>query len=208
MAKKGEGAAVRAAFDGPSIEHDALIDQIEARNREDKHRASSAGESRAKIKDFLEDTDLHPKAFSMFRTILKLLDRDNGQHKAQDLIRSLKAGIPLVEAHVGGQPDMFDQAGDDLAGDGKLTAAEVAERSPDYWALLNGQPVEPATLADVAHLTGDDGYPDPDLDGDLEDMEGDDETGPFDDDLDEDAADFADAVADLEPGNVVKAFRR
>jgi hypothetical protein len=180
MAKKGEGAAVRAAFDGPSIEHDALIDQIEARNREDKHRASSAGESRAKIKDFLEDTDLHPKAFSMFRTILKLLDRDNGQHKAQDLIRSLKAGIPLVEAHVGGQPDMFDQADSDLA------------------------PVEPATLADVAHLTGDDGYPDPDLD------EGDDETGPFDDDLDEDAADFADAVADLEPaqGNVVKAFGR
>jgi hypothetical protein len=39
--------------------------------------------------------------------------------------------------------------------------------------------------------------------------DGDDETGPFDDDLDEDAADFADAVADLEPqGNVVKAFGR
>jgi hypothetical protein len=185
---KSEGAAVRAAMDGPSIEHDALIDQIEARNREDKQRASSAGESRAAIKEFLEDTDLHPKAFSMFRTILKLLDRDNGQHKAQDLIRSLKAGIPLVEAHVGGQPDMFDRAGDDLA---------------------PAAPIEPATLADVAHLTGDDGYPDPDLDEDLEDMDEGDETGPFDDDLDEDAADFEDAIADLEPqGNVVKAFRR
>jgi hypothetical protein len=182
---KSEGAAVRAAFDGPSIEHDALIDQIEARNREDKQRSSSAGESRALIKEFLEDTDLHPKAFSMFRTILKLLDRDNGQHKAQDLIRSLKAGIPLVEAHVGGQPDMFDRAGADLA------------------------PVEPATLADVAHLTGDDGFPDSDLDEDLEDMDGDDDSGPFDDDLDEDTADFEDAVADLEPaGNVVKAFGR
>ena len=189
MAKKSEGAAVRAAMDGPSIKHDALIDQIEARNREDKHRASSAGESRAAIKGYLEETDLHPKAFSMFRTILKLLDRDNGQHKAQDLIRSLKAGIPLVEAHVSGQPDMFDNAANDLT---------------------PAAPVEPATLADVAHLTGDDGYPDPDLDDDLEEAEeDDDETGPFDDDLDEDTAAFADAVADLEPeGNVVKAFRR
>jgi hypothetical protein len=186
MAKKGEGAAVRAAFDGPSIEHDALIDQVQVRVAEQYARASDASESGAALSEFIEATGLNTDAYKMAEKIYKLTKKKDGTTKAMDVIRSLEVIIPMMKVHVSGQPDLFDQAASDLA------------------------PVEPATLADVAHLTGDDGYPDPDLDEDLEDMDGDDETGPFDDDLDEDAADFADAVADLEPaqGNVVAAFRR
>jgi hypothetical protein len=184
---KSEGAAVRAAFDGPTVEHDALLGQIEARIREEYARSSDASESGAKTSDFLDETGLNSQVFAWSKSIIKKLPKKDGQAKAMDMIRSWEVVLPMLKAHVSGQPDLFDQAAADLA------------------------PVEPATLADVAHLTGDDGYPDPDLDEDLEDMEdGDDETGPFDDDLDEATADFEDAIADLEPvkGNVVKAFGR
>jgi hypothetical protein len=194
MAKQGEGAAVRAAFDGPTVGHDELLGQIEARIREEYARSSDASESGAKTSDFLDETGLNSQVFAWSKSIIKKLAKKDGQAKAMDMIRSWEVVLPMLKAHVAGQPDLFDQAASDLA------------------------PVEPATLADVAHLTGDDGHPDPDLDEDLGDAESDDddpdfediETGPFDDDLDEDAADFADAVADLEPaqGNVVAAFRR
>ena len=74
--KKSDGEEVRIAFDGPTVEHDDLISNIEARNREDATRASSAGESRAAIKEFLDDTNMHPKAFSWCRVILKVNDKD------------------------------------------------------------------------------------------------------------------------------------
>jgi hypothetical protein len=107
--KKSEGEEVRIAFDGPQIEHDDLISNIEARNREDATRASSAGESRAAIKEFLEDTNMNPKAFSWLRVILKANDKD--QAKAMDMIRSLEVGLKMVKAHVSGQQgDLF---GDD-----------------------------------------------------------------------------------------------
>jgi hypothetical protein len=123
------------------------------------------------------------KALSWFRSLLKI----KNEGKRRDALLSLEALLPIARGQImGNQPDMLERAAADLA----------------------PVPVEPATLADVAHLTSDDGYPDPDLNEDLEDAESDDE-GEFDDDLDEDTADFADAVADLEPaGNVVKAFRR
>jgi len=103
--KKSEGEEVRVAFDGPSVDHDTLIDQIEARNSEDRVRSSSAGESRQKIGEFLADTNMNSQAFSWMRTILKKPD----QAKAMDIIRSLEAALPMVKAHVSGQstPDMF-----------------------------------------------------------------------------------------------------
>lgn len=97
--KKSEGAAVRLAHSGPSIEHDPLIDFIEARNQEDKVRASSAGESRAKIGAFLAETEMNSQALSWCRSILKKAD----QAKAMDVIMSLKIALPMVEAHVRGQ---------------------------------------------------------------------------------------------------------
>lgn len=106
--KKSEGEEVRIAFDGPTVEHDHLISNIEARNREDTTRASSAGESRAAIKEFLDETNMNPKAFSWCRVILKVNDKD--QAKAMDMIRSLEVGLAMVKAHVAGQQgDLFPE---------------------------------------------------------------------------------------------------
>lgn len=104
MAK--EGKEVRAAFDGPDLEHDKLIDQIEARNREDSERASSAGESRQKIGQFLDDTAMNSKAFSWCRQILKVGEKADGQNKAMDIIRSLETALPMLKDHVAGQGSM------------------------------------------------------------------------------------------------------
>jgi len=107
--KKTTGEEVRIAFDGPQIEHDTLISNIEARNREDGERASSAGESRAAIKEFLDETNMNPKAFSWCRVILKQKD----QAKAMDMIRSLEVGLAMVKAHVAGQQgDLFPEDDD------------------------------------------------------------------------------------------------
>ncbi len=100
---KSEGAEVREAFDGPKVEHDALIDQIQERSAEEYSRASDAGESAAKVKEFLEETGLNSQAFSWLKSILKKLPKKDGQAKAMDVIRSLKTGLPMIEAHVAGQ---------------------------------------------------------------------------------------------------------
>ena len=109
---KSEGKSVNVAFNGPSIEHDELIGFSAARNDEDRRRASSAGESRAKIKEFLDDTGMNGKALSWLRQVLKTADKDDGQAKAMDIIMSLKKALPMVEAHVAGQGSMsFDLDG-------------------------------------------------------------------------------------------------
>lgn len=98
-----EGAEVRRAFDGPQIEHDEFMDFAIKQNDADRKRASSAGESREQIKEFLDEHDLHSKAVSWMRVILKMNERDNGQAKAMDCIRSLKVLLAMVEHHVAGQ---------------------------------------------------------------------------------------------------------
>lgn len=123
---KTEGKTVSVAFKGPEIEHDELIGFSAARNDEDRKRASSAGESRAKIKEFLDDTGMNGKALSWLRQILKTADKDDGQAKAMDVIMSLKKGLPMVEAHVAGQGNYsFDL-------DGPEAPAEPAEDDPAY----------------------------------------------------------------------------
>lgn len=80
------------------IEHDELLTQIIDRNREDTDRASSAGESRAAIKEF-----------SWCRAILK----QKKYSSRMDIIRSLEEALPMVKAHVIGQdfgPDLVDRA--------------------------------------------------------------------------------------------------
>ncbi len=134
MAKTSEGKETRRAFDGPDIDADKLLAKIGRWNREDRERASSAGETRSDIGQYLEDTGLHPKALSMLRTIKKVEAKDNGQAKAMDLIRSLKAGLKIVEQDISGNStrDMF---GDDddappveplAEGEGVPTEAEIA----------------------------------------------------------------------------------
>ena len=53
---QSEGAEVRFAMNGPDCDHDRLISFAAARNAEDSERASSAGESRQLIGEFLEET--------------------------------------------------------------------------------------------------------------------------------------------------------
>lgn len=103
MTKKNEGAEVRKAFDGPKVEHDDLIDQIQARAAEQHARSSDASESAAKVSAFIEKTGLNTQAFSWLSSILKKLPKKDGQGKAMDIIRSLEVGLPMVKAHVGGQ---------------------------------------------------------------------------------------------------------
>ncbi|MGL6209130.1 MAG: hypothetical protein ACRC14_04790 [Paracoccaceae bacterium] len=103
---KTDGEEIRAITSGPDIEHDALIGQIEARNREDHSRASSAGESRQHIGEFLEQSNMNSQAFSWCRTILKKPD----EAKQMDIIRSLETALPMIKAHVTGQgtADLFN----------------------------------------------------------------------------------------------------
>jgi len=109
-----EGKTVRQAMDGPDVEHDKLIEFVSIRNREDKDRASSAGESRQKIGEFLDETGLNGKALSWLRQILKTRDKSDGTTKAMDIIRSLEFALPMVKAEVAGQPDLFDAPADPL----------------------------------------------------------------------------------------------
>lgn len=139
MAKKSEGAEVRQAYDGPSVDHDALIDQIQARSAEEYARASDAAESGAKINEFLEETGLNSQAFSWGKSILKKLPKKDGQAKAMDVIRSLELIVPMLKAHVGGQ------------GTGEMDLEPTPEA-----------PVEPMSEDDVNELAGqmDDDFPD------------------------------------------------
>lgn len=110
-----EGKEVRQAFDGPDLEHDALIEQINSRSAEEYERGSDASESGAKIKEFLEETGMNSQAFTWCKSIMKKLPKKDGQAKAMDIIRSLKTALPMIESHVAGQstPDMFPEGGGD-----------------------------------------------------------------------------------------------
>lgn len=107
----GEGAEVRKAFDGPTVEHDELISFFEARIAEEYSRSSDASESASKTSDFLDKTGLNSQAASWGKTILKKLPKKDGQAKAMDIIRSMKAMLPMLENHVGGQgtAEMFPE---------------------------------------------------------------------------------------------------
>lgn len=85
------------------VGHDQLIDQIQARMAEEHARGSDASESAAKVKEFLEQTNLNSQAFSWAKTILKKLPKKDGEIKAMDIIRSLEALLPMIKDHVTGQ---------------------------------------------------------------------------------------------------------
>lgn len=131
MAKKSEGQAVREAFDGPKVEHDDLLDQIEARAREQHARSSDASESAAKVAAFIEKTGLNSQAFSWMSSIVKKLPKKDGQAKAMDIIRSLEVALPMVKAHVGGQgTSEMDLGGPDDEPEADVDA-EIRDGDPD-----------------------------------------------------------------------------
>ncbi|TNE62197.1 MAG: hypothetical protein EP341_00350 [Sphingomonadales bacterium] len=133
----GEGADVRRAMDGPDLEHDKLIDFIEARIREEHARGSDASESSAKTSDFVEATGVNSQALSWMKSIVKKLPKKDGQQKAMDIISSLEAGLPLIKSHVAGQgtAEMFpDAVGDEekaAAALNESTDAGEAETAPE-----------------------------------------------------------------------------
>lgn len=130
--KKSEGAEVRAAFDGPEIEHDALIAKIATFNNADAERASDAGTTRQQIGAFLDETNLNGKAFSVLRGLLKEKKRD----KAMDMIRSLEIGLPMIKLHLGGnQPELnldSDGPDDDDPDFAEVDEAPAALPKPSY----------------------------------------------------------------------------
>ena len=140
-----EGAEVRQAFDGPKVEHDALINEIDRMSRGEYARASDASESAAKTKEFLDDTGLNGQALSWLKSIVKKMPKKDGQMKAMDVIRSLEVGLPMVKSHVAGQgsmemdlegPDNEDQADDPQAvepldWDGDKETAEFEDAADD-----------------------------------------------------------------------------
>jgi hypothetical protein len=86
-----------------NIEYDTLIAAITARNKEDGERASSAGESRQKIGEFLETTGMNGQAFSWCRSILK----KKKYSQQMDVLISLEEALPMIRAAVmGGQTEM------------------------------------------------------------------------------------------------------
>lgn len=98
-----EGKTVRQAFDGPQVDHDKLIAEIDRMSRGEYERASDASESAAQTKEFLEETGMNGQALGWLKAIVKKLPKKDGQAKAMDIIRSLKVGLPMVENHVAGQ---------------------------------------------------------------------------------------------------------
>ena len=74
------------------LDHDKLIDEIEARKKEEYARQSDAGE-----------TGLNGQAFGWLKTIMKKLPKKDGHAKAMDIILSLEAGLPMIKNHIEGQ---------------------------------------------------------------------------------------------------------
>ena len=151
---KSEGQEVREAMDGPSLDHDALIDNMEARIAEEHARSSDSSESAAKVTEFLEDTGMNSQAFSWLKSILKKLPKKDGQHKAMDIIRSLKAGLPMIENHVAGQGTGEMQLEPDEAPDEAVPAPEeVEEAAPDEEAAEFNAEVDEAVGDDDGVVT-------------------------------------------------------
>lgn len=82
-----------------NLNHDELIERVERFNGQDARRASDAGETRAAIGLFLEQSGLHPKAFSFARMVLK----QKKETQRLDIIASMELILPMLANHVRGQ---------------------------------------------------------------------------------------------------------
>lgn len=144
---KSEGQQVCEAFDGPDIEPDQLIDQIEARAREQHARSSDASESAAKVSAYLDKTGMNSQAYSWLSSILKKLPKKDGQHKAMDVIRTLEEGLPIIKNHVAGQGSAEMELGEPEPKPVKETAKPKAAK-PKAAAKPKGDPELAADAAE------------------------------------------------------------
>lgn len=157
---KSEGAEVREAYDGPTVDHDQLIGQILDRAKEQHARSSDASESAALVSEFLEDTGINSKAYQWASAIVKTLDKKDGQHKAMDIIRSLKAVLPMVENHVGGQGTVEmdlgepeeDEQPDDGESDVGIPISETKDADPELAADAEEFEAEAEALDDDSNV--------------------------------------------------------
>lgn len=97
-----------------SVHHDKIIGVFNRIGAREKERASDAGEDREEIGGLIELTGLHKKAVSFVRMLHKQED-----DKREDILRSLRPLLDLMDAHWNGQktPDMFDTSDDEVASD-------------------------------------------------------------------------------------------
>lgn len=86
-----------------AVEHDALLGLIGELTAKEYERASDAAESGAKLKEFIEETNLNSQAVNWCKSIVKKLPKKDGDIKAMDIIRSLEVCLPMVKSHVEGQ---------------------------------------------------------------------------------------------------------
>ena len=97
------------AIEPIEVSYEKFISFATARNQEDAERASSAGESRQKIGEFLDETGVNSQALSWSRTILK----KKKYSQQMDIIRSMEELLPLVKAKVEGGQSAMDFSGSD-----------------------------------------------------------------------------------------------
>lgn len=147
MADKTEGQEVREAFDGPQLEHDALIGHIVDRFEEATQRSSDSSESSAKTTAFLDETGLNGNALKVGANLVKTLKKKNGQQKAMDTIRSLELIVPMIKNHVEGQGteemDLDGPSDDDAEPDDQAEPAGDDTDIPDQVDGAQGDTVTP-----------------------------------------------------------------
>lgn len=90
-----------------AVHQNKIINTFDRIGSREKERASDAGEDREEIGSLLELTGLNKKAVSFCRMLHK-----QEADKRDDIIRSLKPLLDLMEKHWQGQstPDMFGNA--------------------------------------------------------------------------------------------------
>lgn len=128
------------------VDHDTLLGEIGRVKKEEGARKSDAAESGAKTKEFLEETRLNSQAFSWMCSIVKKLDKKDGESKAMDIIRSLEAGLPMIKNHVLGQQDEMDLEPEESAPTGVDDSGEDPETDDFNDAVdeaVGGDNVEP-----------------------------------------------------------------
>lgn len=105
-----------------AVHQNKIINTFDRIGSREKERASDAGEDREEIGSLLELTGLNKKALSFCRMLHK-----QEADKRDDIIRSLKPLLDLMEKHWQGQstPDMFTDAVEP-------DEAPAFDRSPEY----------------------------------------------------------------------------
>lgn len=105
-----------------AVHQNKIINTFDRIGSREKERASDAGEDREEIGSLIELTGLNKKAVAFARMLHK-----QEPDKREDILRSLRPLLDLMEAHWQGQstPDMFTDAVEP-------DEAPAFDRSPEY----------------------------------------------------------------------------